>query len=179
MATIDTVCPVCGAPHARKLSVIYGEGRSLVHSKVQTVGKTNTIAQVKVTTQGKMHGVTQSDASRAAAPPVIPPLRSAATDMKTFVIGLSFVVGFIVPIAMFCAGAGFFASMGLAVLILVGGCTIGALQGDAATDAEIAAHKEKHREAYAAVERWKDTFACGSCAHRFVPAALAQESELA
>jgi hypothetical protein len=147
-----------------------------VRSTIQTVGKTNTIAQVKVTTQGTSYGVTQSDASRAAAPPVVPPLRSAATDMKTFVIGMTFVVGFIVPVALFCAGLGFFASMGLALVILVGGCTIGAVQGDAATAAEIAAHKTKYSEAYEAVEQWKHTFACGSCGHRFVPAGMAQES---
>jgi len=172
MATINTTCPACGTPHARKLSLIYEEGRSSVRSTIQTVGKTNTIAQVKVTTQGTSYGVTQSDASRAAAPPPVPPLRSAAKEAQNLIIGASFVLGSVLPIVMFTAGAGFLISMGAAVVILVGGCIVGGMQGDAATSEEIAAHKERHRDAYTALERWENTFACGACAHRFIPAGL-------
>jgi hypothetical protein len=175
MATINTTCPVCDTPHARKLSIIHGEGRLSVHSTINTVGKTNTIAQVKVTTQGTSHGITQSDASRAAAPPPVPPLRSAAKGTQTLIIGISFVLGSVLPIVMFTAGAGFLVSMGVAVVILVGGCIVGGMQGDAATNEEIAAHKKRHRDAYTALERWENTFACGACAHRFIPAELAQE----
>jgi len=174
MATIDTTCPICGTPHARKLSVIYEEGRSSVQSTIQTLGKTNTIAQVKISTQGTSYGVTQSDASRAAAPPPVPLLRSAAKEAQTFIIGGTFVLGFIIPIVMFASGAGFLVSMGVAVVILFGGCIVGGMQGDAATSEEIAAHKERHREAYAELERWKNTFACGACAHKFIPPGLNQ-----
>lgn len=49
---IDTTCPNCAAPHAKKLSVIYKEGLSTIQmtSKSTGTGKTNNIIRTKITT---------------------------------------------------------------------------------------------------------------------------------
>lgn len=52
MASIDTTCPLCEAPHAKKLSVIYSDGLSNVNTSMHSVGTFNTIGRQKITTTG-------------------------------------------------------------------------------------------------------------------------------
>ena len=132
----------------------------------QSVGKTNTIGQVKITTQGTSYGVQQSDASRSAAPPPIPPIFPAAKSrIDLFAYG-SPIVGFALALV---AGMGFFKGMGLVLAFTVGGFILALTISDQPTEDEIAAHKVKYSDLYAQQAVWEQTFACGSCGHRFTP----------
>ena len=171
MALLDTTCPACAAPHARKLSLIYEEGRISSSSTTHSVGKTNTIAQISVTTKGTTYGVQQSDASAAAAPPPVPPLISSAKRLGSRIFISSCTVAMVIPFA-FYDQLSFFKAIGLALLLMVFGMVAAMICGEKPTQAEIDKHANDYREAYSRVERWKNTFACSSCGHRFVPVAL-------
>lgn len=170
MEKIDTTCPRCDAPHARKLSLIFQEGLSTVNTTSTSVGTTSTIAPVKVTTVGSTSSIQQSQASAAASPPFIPPIRTAGQDKHTRYLWIAilwpFVMLFILP-----SGFGF----GVKFLIVAGGflgffiasCTC----NQAPTEMEVIAHRAQHGAQFDALDLWNETYACNSCAHRFVPAA--------
>ena len=138
----------------------------------QSVGKTNTIGQVKITTQGTSYGVQQSDASRSAAPPEIPPINPAAKVKASFLFFGSPFLGFAVAMAL---DMGFFRGMSLVLAVTFVGFVLGLLSGDQPTGDEIAAHKVKYSDLYAQHAVWEETFACGSCGHRFVPSIAKQD----
>jgi hypothetical protein len=146
--------------------MIYQEGRSTVHSTIHTVGKTNTIAQVKINTEGSSVGVQQSAASLAAAPPAIPPLRAQSKVMMGLLAYGSPVVGFFFARLL---NLNFLPGMGWVFACTVVGFILAAMCGDKPTEDEIKRHKLRYREEYAALEVWEQTFGCGSCGQRFIP----------
>lgn len=167
MTKIDTTCPMCSAPHSRKLSLIFLEGLSTTHSSTHSVGKTNTIAPVTVTSTGTTVGVQQSSASAAASPPFLPPVQPDNSVAQFFTLMLGLLVGILLVFAI-----GGFA--GFLMFFLVIGCTIAfnLKMSGPPTAEEIEEHKRLHAETYAAVEAWQNTFACGACGHRFIPGGL-------
>lgn len=172
MALLDTTCPQCGAAHSKKLSMIYEEGRVSTHSNIQMIETTHTSNPSATLVHGSSTGIQQSEASKAAAPPPIPPLHPNAQTVKTTYLLATIGLFFLVPVTCFSSGLGFFASMGIAIVILIGGLVLVMSQGVEATQEEIANHMKAHPEAYAAVEQWKKTFGCMSCGHRFIPDGL-------
>src|SRR5438067_105912 len=109
MARIDTTCPECGAPHARKLSVIHSEGISQVQTNVDTVGKLNTVGRHKIETKGTLNGTQQTEVSRIAAPPVM--AEGGSTGMAIKVL-LGF-VGALISVVFLIAGEPFGVLFGL------------------------------------------------------------------
>ncbi|HSV54635.1 MAG TPA: hypothetical protein VLJ57_21105, partial [Burkholderiaceae bacterium] len=102
---LDTTCPVCTAPHARKLSLVYEEGLSSAIVTTQSVGKANTIGAHKITTTGTSTQVQQTQLSQSAAPP--PPvaaLVSAGARARGNAILVAFVLALLVA---FANGKGF------------------------------------------------------------------------
>jgi hypothetical protein len=137
MALLNTTCPVCGAPHARKLSAIHAEGLSTVQTDINTVGTYNTIGRQKVTTKGTKGAV----------------IRGVMT-----IIGIAL-----------CATGFFSDSTAIAILGIV---TIGGsfAVSAAATEEELANHRQATKHSQAALDAWADTFQCSACNHRFVAA---------
>lgn len=159
MALLNTTCPQCGTPHARKLSVIHAEGLSTVQTDINTVGTFNTIGRQKITTKGSSTGVQQTQASKDAAPPVVPEPLTLGMKFRLSAV----VVGIIMCVAGFTndsttvATAGIFAILGSFVI------------PTKATAAELEVHEKKTRHLRAARDAWASTFQCTSCSHRFVP----------
>lgn len=83
---INTTCPNCAAPHAKKLSIIYKEGLSTLQmtSESKGTGKTNNIIRTKITTAtvSAGTGVQQSQLSQDSAPPAMQPLAKSAGAKK-------------------------------------------------------------------------------------------------
>jgi hypothetical protein len=159
MAQLNTTCPACGAPHARKLSVIHAEGISTVKTDINTVGTLNTIGRQKITTRGTSTGVQQTQESKDAARPVVPPLHSNGAVLRGVIVFLGLValgVGVV-------SGMTFLIVAGFAIAL----CSL--LVSADATPEEIAAHNEKTKDVQAASALWDKTFQCGACGNRFVP----------
>lgn len=159
MALLNTTCPQCGAPHARKLSVIHAEGLSTVQTDINTVGTYNTIGRQKVTTKGSSTGVQQTQASKDATCPVVP---------EPFTRGLMFKIITIVTGIILCVGGFFNDSTPIAMLGVVA-IIVAFIIPDTATPEEMLKHNEETKHLRAAKDAWAKTFQCGSCNHRFVP----------
>ena len=169
MAKIDTTCPVCGAMHARKLSLIYEEGRTQTQSTSHSVGVTNTIGRVKITTHGTSQGFQQSDSSRSAAPPPMPTFRSEGEQLQSFIRLVSIAALFILPMVGSALEWGFFISIFSGVAALAGGIAYSLTIGSNATDDELQQHRARNSAAFDAFDEWERTFACMSCGNRFIP----------
>jgi hypothetical protein len=169
MAALDTTCPQCAAPHAKKLSLIYSEGISTVNLASQSVGKTNTVIQVKTTTEGTSTGIQQSHASRAAAPPPMPVLRTSGMTARVFVGIGGFLAAFAISIFAMMSGFGFFASLGLALVLMILAIVSFYKVDVSPTPEEQREYDEATQIERAALEAWEQTFSCGSCGHRFMP----------
>lgn len=161
MAQLNTTCPKCGAPHARKLSVIHAEGLSTVQTNIDTVGTFNTIGRQKIKTKGTANGTQQTQASKDAAPPVIPTLMTKGALIQ----GITFAVGIVLCVGGFINDSTSVAMCG--VLAIVGAFAIPTKP----TPEEQARHDEETAHLRAAKNTWADTFQCSSCGERFVPAA--------
>lgn len=159
MAQLNTSCPVCGAPHARKLSVIHSEGFSTVQTDINTVGTFNTIGRQKIKTKGTATGIQQTQASKDAAPPVVPELMTTGTKIRAAVICLGIIM---------CAGGFLNDSTAVAicgVFVILGAFAV----PTKATEAEQQDYDDRTRHLRVARDAWSDTFQCGACRHRFVP----------
>ena len=159
MALLNTTCPQCGAPHARKLSVIHAEGLSTVRTDINTVGTFNTIGRQKITTKGSSTGVQQTQASKEAAPPIVPEQLTLGMKcrLSTMVVGIIMCVGGFLNDSTTVATAGIFAVLGSFVIPVK------------ATTAEQEVHDKQTRHLRAARDAWASTFQCSSCSHRFIP----------
>lgn len=159
MATLNTTCPVCGAPHARKLSVVHAEGISTVETNINTVGKINTIGRHKITTKGTANGVQQTQASKDAARPTVPTLMSRGQKIQ---YGIA-ITGGLISFYGLCIGWPLISGAGVAFafgVVLVSGKP---------TPEEIARFNDETWEIRAAADLWDKTFQCSACNHRFVP----------
>ena len=162
MATIDTTCRNCAAPHARKLSLIYAEGLSTSAGRVDATSTFQTIGRQQIKTTGVTNSTQQTGASKEAAPPEIPELVSHGRTIKTCVM-LGGIAGCIV---------GFFFDaypLGVAGILALGGSVLISTDPE---EEEEEAHKRKHQEAYDELKIWENTFACSSCGHRFIPESI-------
>lgn len=169
MALLNTTCPRCGAPHAKLLSVIHRDGISTVETTTQSVGKTNTIAQVKITSSGTTSGISQSEASKAAAPPFVPPLVSEGqrTASQALVGGVA--IGFVVALMAVFSGGGFVTALLCAAFFTIAGIVVSANTSQQATKQEKEEYQRKYAKELQARENWSKTFACSACAFRFIP----------
>lgn len=173
--TIDTTCPECGAPYAKKLSLLYSEGRSTVQVENQSNSSFNTVGRHKIATVGTSSGIQQTESSRAATPPqdvptFTPPTPTAVT-VVSLVTGFGFIIAVIVAISTDV-------SFLMALLYWVAAIAVAMMYRSASKDPE----KEQEIERLAraeydesvapqrkALEDWSKTFQCGSCGHRFIP----------
>jgi hypothetical protein len=159
MAHLNTACPQCSAPHARKLSVIHTEGLSTVQANVNTVGKLNTVGGQKIKTTGTINGTQQTQASKDAAPPIVPKVVTVGAWIQGLLIAVSIVIiiggiiNFMMPLAV-CGAVMLVASFAVPTK---------------STEAEQRRHDEKTAHLQAAKDVWEKTFQCGSCGNRFVP----------
>lgn len=169
MAILNTTCPLCGAPHAKKLSVIHSDGLSNVNTSVNTVGTLNTIGRQKITTNGTVSGIQQTDASRRAAPPFVPPLvSSSANNAASLFFGGSVVIvliGVMVNISGAKTGTVFLMviSMFVALFFIARSSTAPPTQKD------IELYEAENKDKLEAYRKWENTFSCGSCGNRFIP----------
>lgn len=169
MATLNTTCPICDTPHARKLSVIYSEGLTVSSGTMQSVGKLNTIGGHKITTSGTTASMQQTDASRRASPPVVKELVSVGSKsaIRNMYAGLAIIT--VVTFLMLFAGVSFLKVIGFflgATVILIIIC------GDMdvkPTEEEIQKHKSTFKSEYDAYEEWEKTYSCTSCGSKFIP----------
>lgn len=158
MAQLNTTCPKCGAPHARKLSVIHAEGLSSVQSNIETVGTFNTIGRQQIKTKGASSGTQQTQASKDAAPPEVPEPTTQGQMIRTW----GMLVGMAVGIGGLFTGYTGLAAIGV---MLSGGSL---LVPTAPTEAEQKEHDEATKHLRAAKEAWGNTFQCSACGERFV-----------
>lgn len=170
MASINTTCPRCNAPHAKKLSLIYSEGICTVQSSTQSVGHTNTIGKVKITTAGTTTGVQQSEASKGAAPPFVPELVSiGAKSSKMLTTTYGCILAVVVPMIAIVSDASFLVVIGIAAVILLLTFILVSCIDDKPSTEETKAYEDATKTERAAYDKWNQTFACGSCEHRFIP----------
>jgi rubredoxin len=159
MATIDTTCPQCGAPHAKKLSLIHQEGFSTVQTDINTVGTFNTVGRQKIKTTGTATGVQQTQASKNAAPPEVPGIVTRGEVIRGVVI----IVGIILCVTGFFSDSVTVAILGASAIVFSFGVPV------AATGEELANHRQATKHSQAARDAWEKTFKCSSCGHKFVP----------
>lgn len=67
------------------------------------------------------------------------------------------------------SGFGFFASMGLALVLIILAIVAACNVDISPTAEEQRAYDESTKVERAAVKAWEKTFSCNSCGHRFVP----------
>jgi hypothetical protein len=179
MALLNTTCPRCGTPHARKLSVIYSEGLTVSHGTAQSVGKLNTIGGQKITTSGTTFSTQQTDASKRAAPPFVPVLVSEGSKAQTRAMYVGFAIITIVIFIMMFSGVSFLKVIGSflvasIILIVINGST-----DTKPTEEEIQKHQNTFKREYAAYEEWERMFSCTSCGSKFLPVECENEASIA
>lgn len=135
----------------------------------QSVGTTNTVVQVKTTSEGTSTGIQQTQASRAAAPPSMPVQRTSGMAVRAFVGIGSFFGVFGISIFAMLSGLGFFASLGLALVLIILAIVAFYKIDVSPSPEEQREYDETTRVERAALEAWEKTFSCNSCAHRFIP----------
>ena len=169
MLRIDTSCPKCGAPFAKKLSLIHTEGISTVNTSTQSVGVTNTIGKVTISSAGTTVGVQQSVLSKSAAPPALPPFQSSGAQLRGKVALYGYAIAWVVPflfIKSFNSGVAFVGTiLGLSAIVAV----IVTRVETAPTAQELRGYETNSERERHALEEWNSTFACSACGHRFIP----------
>jgi hypothetical protein len=176
---IDTTCPECGAPYAKKLSLIYSEGKSTVHLTSQSTGTAKTIGKQKISTEGTSAGIQQSEISKAAAPPpTVPPFVLTSLDpgagIAIFIMMAAIVL---VPILAIFTPVTFKGAMSVWGVGMVAVLFVAALTKTKLTDEEKLAREKNERIEYEkrvapqrkALDDWNNTFHCNACGHRFIP----------
>jgi len=176
MPTIDTSCPDCGAPHARRISLIYVEGQTSGHELHQYQSKTKSVLPVKIETTGASTTSTQSHLSQQLAPPPSPnPIPQSVSDSEkmgvVFGIALAAGVGVCVWLWDVKIVALFFGALTAILVFLIGS---GVFRRPL-TPVEQATHQQTSDAAKAELDRWNQSFLCMVCGTKFVPA-LSKES---
>lgn len=169
--TIDTTCPKCRTPHARKLALIYAEGKTVIDQTVNTVGTFNTIGRQQITTTGSIRGVNQSEASKSAAPPAIPRLRSRGEVTKSWAITGCLILPIVAFVIAMNGGASFAACMTVAGVVLAVLAAVASFTDIHPAQDEIDEHRARYPNEYAAYAEWEQTFGCVGCGYRFIPQA--------
>jgi hypothetical protein len=159
MARLNTTCPECGAPHARKLSAVHAEGLSTVDTKIEAVSTAKTIGRQKVVTNGAATGVQQTDASKKAAPPAIETGGSTGVIIKALLLFVGAVIA--IPSLVNSVMVGVIAGV---VIAFIG--VLLPLEITPADEEEKARRTGAHKRA---MDEWNKTFECSACSHRFVP----------
>jgi predicted nucleic-acid-binding Zn-ribbon protein len=166
---LDTKCPNCGAPHARKLSLIFHEGLSNSGSVQHSKSVTKTIVKMRIATTGHSSGSQQTNLSASAAPPLMfnkPLISKAQNSRKEGMIGI-FIFSAFMGFSFSSSAIGFFG-------IFLGGGTVASmilwmLMSGEATHREKEEHEKSTATNNAAQEEWNRTFSCNSCGNRFIP----------
>ncbi len=169
MEKINTTCPKCGAPHARKLSIIYSEGLVSVNTLAIASTKSNTIIKVKHSTESTTSGLQQNNISKNAAPPLssVGPLQSASDSRAGFIGFIGFIamglIGFFVS-KSFLGFVGYFIGGGLIAVI-----SAYFIFDSGATEEEKNNHQKKLDEYQKKLMDWERTYMCNHCGERFMP----------
>jgi len=181
MPTIDTTCPTCGAPHAKKLSQIHREGISTVQTSTRSTGKTNTILAVSINNEGSSLGVQQTELSKSAAPPDMASNMSPTSNIGG-ALGLS-LIGALLIIPGVVVGTGYIGSvigydqtllrpLGLFIGILAASVPVAHRVLRSPSTEQRSAQTALVARQQIALQEWERTFACVSCGHRFIPSDL-------
>lgn len=169
---INTTCPKCGAPHARKLSVIYSEGIISVNTTAIARTQSTAILKIKHNTKSEASGLQQSDISKNAAPPLSSVgIMKTASDARAGIIGfIGFIgmglIGFFVS-KSFLGFVGYFLGGGLLAVLLAY-----SIFDSGATDEEKRNHQNKIDEFQLKLMNWECTYMCNHCGERFIPESL-------
>jgi hypothetical protein len=172
---LDTTCPLCSAPHARKLSIIHSEGLSTVNISNTSQATTNTVGKITTSSTGLSTGIQQTSQSRSAACP-----SSMASLNEINALGLAnkrqgvLIVGFtcsaLAPfvIKLFTGESPPFwmtVLTGLAVTATIAFFS----SAKVSTQQEHLAHQKLVDQRQEEINNWSLTFACNSCGNRFIP----------
>jgi hypothetical protein len=169
MAAINTTCPRCNAPHAKKLSLIYSDGISTVQSSTQSVGQVKTIGRVKFSTAGTTTGMQQSEASKDAAPPFVPALVSLGTKSKSKTSIYGLVLAFVVAVIIMQSGGSLFNVIsGILIVCGLTALVVFCIE-EKPSDEETKEYQRSTKAERTAYDKWSKTFACGSCGEHFIP----------
>lgn len=166
---INTTCPKCGAPHARKLSVIYSEGIVTVNTTAIASTQSTAIIKIKHNTESVASGLQQSDISKSAAPPLSSVgIMENASGSRAGIIGfMGFigmgVIGFFVSKSVL-GFLGYFLGGGLLSVVLAN-----FIFDSGSTDEEKSSHQKKIDEYQSRLMDWERTYMCNHCGERFIP----------
>jgi hypothetical protein len=123
------------------------------------VGTLNTIGRQKIKTTGTATAVQQTQASKDAAPPVVPGMVTQGEVIR----GVVMIVGMILCVVGFFNDSIIVAVLGAAAILFSFCVPV------AATGEELANHRQATKHSQAARDAWEKTFKCSSCGHKFVP----------
>lgn len=177
---IDTTCPNCLAPNAKKLSVLHKEGLSTVQfattSTSNSKGTVKNILRTKISTTSKGtgtgEGIQQSQLSKDTAPPAIftpPPISKAGTKRQGDVL-ITGVITTIVLSIFEMAVVGTF----LGFIITFVGSTLATIVILMTIDTGLSSDEQVEYDKFISergevIKNWNQTFACIACGHRFIP----------
>lgn len=174
MALIDTTCPICAAPHAKKLSVIYRDGLSTSAGSFSSVGTLNTIGQQQITTIGTTNESHQTEASKAAAPPAVTGFVSRGQNRRTAISIIGTVLSIVIGALVMLMDTFFNGILVASPIFLIGFLAAYAVDVTA-KDGELEEHNRLFAREIAAYEEWTKTFCCQSCNHRFQPSVVTDD----
>ena len=175
---INTTCPKCNAPHAKKLKLIYEEGITSVNQQSTSLTKTDLIINPKIKTSSTISGESISKLAKSVAPPREPNLSNLSVrhaPILTFLIPLLVMVMSVIY--------GIFSEKFLYVILSpFVGAIVGAIPAVIIEDIisktpegkrkeEVAKEKIKERKVEHEKElvRWESTFMCMQCGEKFIP----------
>ena len=169
MPQLDTTCPSCDAPFARRLSLVHSEGVSTSQSTTNATGTINTVGRHRITTVGASVGQSQTQRSRLIAPPDVPPLVwTAGAKIQLILRVVGTWIALLAPIAA-TNTFGSFLGMVLLLLSFVWGSSF--LIRTSPTESELAIYNQNTEVQRKALQDWESTFSCSACGHQFIPPA--------
>jgi hypothetical protein len=166
---INTTCPNCKAPHARKVSLVYEEGYQTSVTKIQENSKSQTILKTAVKTDGVHMETRQTALSSKLAPPfLISPTLSSGTE--SYANSLSVVAFFLMTFIGFKTTStivSFFLFSIIGTIFSI--VFIRYLVVKPATESEIFAYEEKLAANKESFEKWDKSYICMTCGNKFIP----------
>lgn len=167
---INTTCPKCNAPHAKKLKLIYEDGVTSINQQSISSTKTNIIINPKIKTNAITSGENVSKLAESVAPPSEPNLNYLIPKnpilAPLLIMILSIIYGIFGEKFMYVILSPFIGAIALVVF-----STIKSMTDDGKMEEAIAKKKMEERtlEYKKKLEKWENTFMCMQCGEKFIP----------
>lgn len=167
---INTTCPKCNAPHAKKLKLIYEDGVTSVNQQIISSTKTNLIINPKIKTNSITSGENVSKLAESVAPPSEPNLTDLSVKNSIFppllVMITSIIYGIFAEKFLYVILSPFVGAVAAGVFYVVKSMTL-----EGKMEEKIAQEKMEERisEYKKEVVRWENTFMCMQCGEKFIP----------